>query len=541
MKAITPIVSVVLIILLTIFAGATAFFFISSAQEKLSSNIDVKNSEFFDDSNIALISITGSKVVLINSGSSKITELIVRINNELLEYELNGSISPNSLIEITYPTKPAGEALDIEIIYNKNKHFSIFSAAEKNTESNGFYSTLDNNEQDCRNGGYVWFTQETTGEGGSCCGNNGIYDNFFKGNLATTNTFCLNGVYVKENLDTHQALCNNYNYLWFSGENNGDNYSCCGDDGALDNFYNNTIGLSEHFCIAGEFVESTLDANEELCLNNGFDWVYGLTSGSNYSCCGDDEVNDNFSNSTHECINGVLEEKPSIIVIFEDLSDFDYKTIQGANWEQWSPLTEFTPAPSGWWGRAHDDQGLVKLTDTYRNISPLGDSKMFYIEVNPYDQGWVYGAEIYRNLTVELDSFDILNLSFYHAWFDDELIYAGVDKRWYQWNFYIDTNNDFVLNTSDEYYQWVPNDGNFNNNLLKLDIGYPSNSVELVNGVWEFINLDILSAFYSKYGHYPTTSTGIMKFGFAAGKSCSGCGDTGYIYAFFDNITLSYK
>jgi hypothetical protein len=346
---------------------------------------------------------------------------------------------------------------------------------------------------------------------------------------------------VKENLDTHQALCNNYNYLWFSGENNGDNYSCCGDDGALDNFYNNTIGLSEHFCIAGEFVESTLDANEELCLNNGFDWVYGLTSGSNYSCCGDDEVNDNFSNSTHECINGVLEEKPSIIVIFEDLSDFDYKTIQGANWEQWSPLTEFTPAPSGWWGRAHDDQGLVKLTDTYRNISPLGDSKMFYIEVNPYDQGWVYGAEIYRNLTVELDSFDILNLSFYHAWFDDELIYAGVDKRWYQWNFYIDTNNDFVLNTSDEYYQWVPNDGNFNNNLLKLDIGYPSNSVELVNGVWEFINLDILSAFYSKYGHYPTTSTGIMKFGFAAGKSCSGCGDTGYIYAFFDNITLSYK
>jgi hypothetical protein len=192
--------------------------------------------------------------------------------------------------------------LSIKILYN-NKEVSGVSPADKNTIASGFVVQMDLNEAECRNAGYVWLGPETFGDNGSCCGNNEGFDNFFKGDLATTNIFCLNGGYVKDEIDDNQLLCNNYNYLWFIGAATGDNNSCCGDDEENDIFFNGSIGSTNSFCYYGDVIGEEIDYNIDLCSYYDYSWIenpnytfynplayykFDEGSGSNLS----DEIND---------------------------------------------------------------------------------------------------------------------------------------------------------------------------------------------------------------------------------------------------------
>ncbi len=81
-------------------------------------------------------------------------------------------------------------------------------------------------------------------------------------------------------------------------------YSCCGDDDF--NFYNGSIGTTSFFCSDGLFVNEEIDVNNNLCMDFGFEWVFGTTNGSYPQCCGDDESIDDFYNSSSNCISGML-------------------------------------------------------------------------------------------------------------------------------------------------------------------------------------------------------------------------------------------
>jgi hypothetical protein len=139
-KSITPVISVILLILITILASASAYFFIINTTSDLESNADVNNNPITDSSRLSLVSITGTKSIIRNDGISPVTEVVMFINGELLNFTLNAPLLPGEYKEINYSARQLGEDLVIKIIYNKGKSISETSPAIKNTEVSGFTS-----------------------------------------------------------------------------------------------------------------------------------------------------------------------------------------------------------------------------------------------------------------------------------------------------------------------------------------------------------------------------------------------------------------
>jgi alpha-tubulin suppressor-like RCC1 family protein len=138
MKSITPVVSVILMVLITIVASVSAFFFINSNVSDLQSQGNLDTYPGSDNSRLNLVSITGSKAIVRNDGSSPVTQAIVFVNGELLNFELDPPILPGQLREINYTARKAGEDLEIKIIYNSGKTVTDFSLASVNTNASGF-------------------------------------------------------------------------------------------------------------------------------------------------------------------------------------------------------------------------------------------------------------------------------------------------------------------------------------------------------------------------------------------------------------------
>ncbi|MFA5303751.1 MAG: archaellin/type IV pilin N-terminal domain-containing protein [Candidatus Nanoarchaeia archaeon] len=142
MKSITPVISVILLVLLTIVASVSAFFFINSNVLNLESQGNLDNYPGSDNSRLNLVSITGSKAIVRNDGSSPVTEVVIFVNGELLNFTLDTPIQPGELREINYISQGVGEDLEIKVIYNHGKITQATSPASKNTENSGFDSNL---------------------------------------------------------------------------------------------------------------------------------------------------------------------------------------------------------------------------------------------------------------------------------------------------------------------------------------------------------------------------------------------------------------
>jgi flagellin-like protein len=138
MKSITPVVSVILLIMLTIVASAGAYFFITSSVNDLENSGAIEGSPYLDNSRLNLVSITGSQALVRNDGSSPVTEMVVLINGETLNYTLDTPIMPGEIREINYTNQIAGQDLEIKVIYNKGKTEKDKSPAIVNTQSSGF-------------------------------------------------------------------------------------------------------------------------------------------------------------------------------------------------------------------------------------------------------------------------------------------------------------------------------------------------------------------------------------------------------------------
>jgi len=294
MKSITPIISVILLVLLTIVASVSAFFFINSSVLDLESQGSADTFPGSDNSRLNLVSITGSKAIVRNDGTSPVTEIVMFVNGELLNYTLDSPIQPGQLKEIEFTTQQAGEDLEIKIIYNSGKIEQETSPAEKNTLNSGFMMLFDLFQENCTMQNYIWITGNITGINGSCCGNNGIYDNFYSGLMGNTTEFCLNGTYSPYSMDLNKTLCDYYYpNSWMTGTITGNNGSCCGDDGLLDNFSNAT-----HICNNGVLGSITNDTSQSVCQSSGYLWFSGTVTGDNGACCGDDELSDTFYNGS---------------------------------------------------------------------------------------------------------------------------------------------------------------------------------------------------------------------------------------------------
>jgi flagellin-like protein len=141
MKSITPVVSVILMVLITIVASVSAFFFINSSVNDLQSQGNVDTYPGNDNSRLNLVSITGSKAIVRNDGTAPVTEVVMFVNGELFNYTLDTPILPGELKEINYTAQVIGQDLEIKIIYNTGKTVSKTSPAKLNTVLGGFIIT----------------------------------------------------------------------------------------------------------------------------------------------------------------------------------------------------------------------------------------------------------------------------------------------------------------------------------------------------------------------------------------------------------------
>jgi flagellin-like protein len=192
MKSITPVISVILMVLITIVASVSAFFFINSNVSDLQSQGNLDTNPVMDNSRLNLVSITGSKAIVRNDGTSPVTEVVMFVNGELLNYTLDTPILPGQLKEIDYIAQIAGEDLEIKIIYNAGKTTTFVSPANKNIESSGFvisnepdYSLINCLNNDSSN---VWFNNVLIGNNSACCGDDGTLDDFYN-----STSYCCNG------------------------------------------------------------------------------------------------------------------------------------------------------------------------------------------------------------------------------------------------------------------------------------------------------------------------------------------------------------
>ncbi len=68
------------------------------------------------------------------------------------------------------------------------------------------------------------------------------------------------------------------NLSWAGGSDNNFIPSCCGDDGVADDFYNGTIGTTSYSCYDGVYYDESLDVNSSACTAWGYDWMIGTIS-----------------------------------------------------------------------------------------------------------------------------------------------------------------------------------------------------------------------------------------------------------------------
>jgi flagellin-like protein len=287
MKSITPVVSVILMVLITIVASVSAFFFINSSVSDLQAQGNVDTYPGADNSRLNLVSITGSKAIVRNDGTSPVTEVVMFVNNELLNYTLDTPILPGQLKEISFTAQEAGEDLEIKIIYNSGKTVTDISLAKVNTEASGFIVDYSPRVTS------VSIIQNATHLNGYC--------------LATVHNVSIDSEYYYEWLLNDESELNgsfienhdDFNYLLsIISLADGDwKFKCQVGNGT----FNSSWKESDILIVGGE----EPDNNSVNCLANDSSniWFTGTTTGNNSACCGDDLI-ESFSNGTNSCVNG---------------------------------------------------------------------------------------------------------------------------------------------------------------------------------------------------------------------------------------------
>ena len=299
MKSITPVISIILLILLTIIASVSAYMFIMSSMADLEGGVNT-NTAISDNSKLKIVSLSGSKAIVMNEGSGSINEVIVMLNGEPFSYTFDPPIIEGGAAEILFSPQLVGEDLEIKILYGINKEVDYFSPSEKNTEDSGFIqetlpivlsaSIVKNTTQllgYCQASVYnilvesVYYYEWILNSGINASGNvigNHDNENYLLNNITFSEGVwkfrCMisDGVensswkesqeYITTEPDNLALGCsfNNSNNVWFTGNIIGTNYYCCGDDIEEDDFYNST-----NYCCNGILDSGNCFCGDDTC------------------------------------------------------------------------------------------------------------------------------------------------------------------------------------------------------------------------------------------------------------------------------------
>ncbi|MBN1923730.1 MAG: VCBS repeat-containing protein [Nanoarchaeota archaeon] len=271
-KTISPVISVILLIVMTIGAAGLAFFWINNVQTNIQETVgsNVEGSAGGDCTRLNLISIKGDSAVVQNVGCDTIDSVNMLINGVLTEYDLDQPLAPGEVGIITYANEEAYAPLTVEIDWGTGST-QLSSPADENTPEAGY----------C--------------EPGSCP------------------------------VDCEESSCS-APYIMFYGaisSNDAINCPCCGDDGYSDYFYNST-----HMCSDGGVIFDTDNIWVQDWLGDRIDYASGqdvceLKGGVWFQTINPGFTSSSLGASNEQIIDG------RALVLFDIDYDGDLDIIQG--------------------------------------------------------------------------------------------------------------------------------------------------------------------------------------------------------------------
>jgi hypothetical protein len=219
-RGITPIVSIVLLVLMTVGASVLAFIWVGNVQSNIQESTAgaIATAPGADCSRLQIIAMRGDEVTVSNVGCDIISNVTLVIDGELTDYDLINPLGPGEAGTIFYANLTNGTDHCVKVVLESGLSTEICVDRELATEEAGYspsviegcFETIGG----CTNGN-VWFTGDIT---------------------TTTNTTC----------------------------------ACCGDDSRSDVFYNST-----HLCSYGGVIFS----NDSLYIQDWYGDHYYYSSG----------------------------------------------------------------------------------------------------------------------------------------------------------------------------------------------------------------------------------------------------------------------
>jgi len=188
-KAITPVISITLLIFITIVAGTSAFLWVNTIQSDLQESI-TSNVESFpgsDCSHLNLIAMRGDSVVISNTGCDAVGNVSIFIDGVLTSYDLNAPLEPGKATTISYTALSANESHTLQIVLDNGKIVSKTISSYDATSEAGFTGGEEapegfTCEESSCNAPYTMFTGtilNSTNNNCPCCGDDGFNDVFY--------------------------------------------------------------------------------------------------------------------------------------------------------------------------------------------------------------------------------------------------------------------------------------------------------------------------------------------------------------------------
>ncbi len=330
-KAITPVVSIILLIVMTVSAALMAYFWISNIQTDLQNTVgsSVSGSSMSDCSRIQIISARGDRITLQNMGCDTISNVTLLIDGVLTSYDLSAPIAPGESAIITFDALEAVTLHSWIVGLDNGVTTSYTSPAARNTPSGGFCEGLACDAVSCEESScispYIMFTDYIMGGNElfcPCCGDDGNSDNFYE-----SVKMCSYGgvVYEADSLLVEDSLGDRTNYsigkgvcelkggVWFEG--NG-------------TFLANITGRTHNGpwdILAGDFNE---DGNlDMITANNGgnsLSYMQGNGDGTFQ-----DRVETSLGSSPWAVVSGDLNKDTHLDLVFSTDTSSGFSYVQG--------------------------------------------------------------------------------------------------------------------------------------------------------------------------------------------------------------------
>jgi len=224
-QAITPIISVTLLIMMTVALGSLVFVWYQSASSDLETSVS-ENAENYPGSScsaVKIVNANGTSITITNTGCDAISSVRLFIDNVMVDSEFMVYLQPGKGVTIIFPesvTLYEDENHVFQVILKTGERNKYTLLGIQSTVESGFAGKCDETFTACGN---TWFEGMVTSadyNNCACCGDDtGEY--FYNGSISDTAYFCQDSVFTNTPIDSSQTICNYYNYNWLNGDISG--------------------------------------------------------------------------------------------------------------------------------------------------------------------------------------------------------------------------------------------------------------------------------------------------------------------------------